>query len=247
MKLVTFGLSDKGKAYADNQDAFLVDDLNGLYAVADGIGGLPNGALASSQAIKVLRDEYLSAQHDYLSQTEQSELTESIRKLFNKINQAVYTIGFNTHPASGIGTTLTLVKIFDNHLAIGHIGDSAVLRIRDKKCIQWTTNHTMEQALRDGLSHGPALQNIPESYTYALTRCIGQEKQVLIQTLFKRIRKKDRVLICSDGITQTFSPEELHHQTVLSPDPETCVRNLINMANQRGGLDNITVIALFFE
>ena len=247
MKFATFGLSDKGKIYTENQDYFLIDDHHGIYAVADGIGGLPHGAVASQRAIQTFHAELLHTEKDYFAVAAGTPPMPALHQLFGKVNQAVYDIGFRMQPVSGIGTTLTVVKVLEGQCAIGHIGDSAVFLIRDKHCVQWTTDHTMAQELRAGISHGTELRNIPESYTHALTRCIGQEKKILIEAQLQPVQRHDWMLLCSDGITRALEPEELSRQADLAATPQAYVRSLISEANRRGGRDNATAIALFFE
>ncbi len=214
---------------------FLVDDSHCIYAVADGLGGLPGGKTASNLAIQYL-DEAVSSKEfpDKMSYLD----------LFDHINGKVYKQGQKINKEIGIGTTLTVLQFNSKDVIIGHVGDSAILLFRRNSWLQLTTDHTMEEEMRARLKPGEDAY-IPEYFSHTLTRCIGQQGALSTDVYKFTPRAGDRFLICSDGITKTMSDEEIHEEAMASSTPKEMVMNLINTANERGGPDNSTGVAIF--
>lgn len=237
MNISSFGHSDIGKVREQNEDMYLVDDSHCVYAVADGLGGLPEGKTASNLAIQYLdeavKNNHFSDNMDYPG-------------LFKTINKKVYEKGLKINKDIGIGTTLTVLRFNSKDVVIGHVGDSAVLLFRRNSWIQLTTDHTMEEEMRARLTPGEDVY-IPEYFSHTLTRCVGQLGDLKTDVYKFSPRPGDRFLICSDGITKTMTEEEIHEEAMHSPNPEDLIMKLIEMANERGGPDNATGIALFVE
>ncbi|MDX2109260.1 MAG: PP2C family serine/threonine-protein phosphatase [Verrucomicrobiota bacterium] len=233
MKYKTFGLTHPGKMRTRNEDAYLLDDIRRIYAVADGLGGLPEGDLASSMAIQQL-NELLSAstsrEPDYL-------------KVFNEISRAVWREGVRLQAEIGIGTTLTLLVLRERSCTVCHVGDCAVFLFRKDKWEQLTTDHTMAEELR--AQHPGEQVIVPEHFSHTLTRCIGQPGELQVEIRKHTLKAGDRLLICSDGITKTISEEELYYISKVSSSPQELIEKCINLANDRGGPDNSTGIAIF--
>ena len=234
MHLLTYGQTDRGRQRSRNEDMFLVDDILRVYAVADGLGGLPRGALASNLAI--------SALEEFLRKAGPGDL--DYPAMFSVINRRVYDEGRQVSEEMGIGTTLTVVKVLEGELSIGHVGDCTLYLFRGDSWSQLTTDHTMEQELRSRLAPGENVY-IPEYFTHTLTRCIGQGESVDPDLYRQPVLKGDRFLLCSDGVTKVVTPAELHSQIRSADHPEIFVEELIRIGNDRGGPDNITAIAIF--
>ena len=235
MNISSFGHSDKGKVRSCNEDMFLVDDSHCIYAVADGLGGLPGGKTASNLAIQYL-EEAVSLQ-DFPDNMNYGEL-------FDHINGKVHKEGLKIDREIGIGTTLTVLQFNSKDVIIGHVGDSAILLFRRNSWIQLTTDHTMEEEMRARLKPGEDAY-IPEYFSHTLTRCIGQQGGLSTDVYKFTPRPGDRFLICSDGITKTMSEEEIHQESMATQTPKEMVMKLIEIANERGGPDNATCIAIF--
>ena len=236
LKVSSFGLSDRGKMREKNEDMLYVDDSKRVYAVADGLGGLPRGALASKLAIKLLEK----------SIEKESNGTLNFEHLFNSINETVYLEGQKVSEEVGIGTTLTVIHLKNNSMDIGHIGDCTAFICRDNKWHKLTTDHTMEEEIRSRLAPDDDTE-IPEYFSHTLTRCIGQQGEIETDVYNKDLKAGDRILICSDGISKTLTDEELHDETLIADTPESLIRGLIDIANDRGGPDNSTGIAIFIS
>ena len=248
MIITAFGLSDIGKLHEENQDALLIDPKHHVYAVADGVGSLPDAAESSQLAIETLQ-LYINGSATIGRQEGHALPADSFdfQPLFQHINQVVHQRGIDNHSLMGMGTTLTAVQIIGTHLLIGHVGDSSVLLFHEHTWEMCTKSHTMDQAIYDNLPHGKLIQNIPDAFVDTLTRCIGQETYVQADTIIKQPSLGDRVLICTDGITKMIEERELFQLLLQAKDPQSYVETLIATANEYGGHDNATAIALFFD
>ena len=232
-----YAQTDRGLQRERNEDAFLALPKQGFFAVADGLGGLPEGALASMVAVEQLQTCLAAPGRNGKIDFEQ---------LFNVINARVYEEGRKISADVGIGTTLTAVKISRGHLEVGHVGDSGVLLFRPGQEVrQLTTDHTMAEEMRARLRPGDNMY-IPDYYTHTLTRCIGQAGEIDVDHFAIPVLTGDRIFLYTDGVTKVLQLDELNQQIWLDDSPEKFVERIIHLGNQRGGPDNITGIAIFF-
>lgn len=238
MKLNSFGITDRGLVREKNEDALFLDRERQIFAVADGLGGLPRGAEASELAIHLL-SETINAHPANNGPIDFSAI-------YRKINQRVYAEGRTGSAEIGMGTTLTAAKVLDNFLHIAHVGDSAIIRFRDDSYDQLTTDHTMEQEIRERLGPGEDAF-IPDYFAHTLTRCIGQAEDLSADILQIEIEPGDRFLLCSDGVTKVLRLPEIARLVREYDDPQRFVHDIVTLGNNRGGPDNITAIALFFD
>jgi len=237
MKFRSFALTDIGLARPENEDSFLCNDPYQVYAVADGIGGLPSGGQASQMAVAVL--EQIMARHPVGGAIDYQRTLE-------EINEKVFLLGRVLSPQFGIGSTLTFAHLIGVKLHITHVGDSCALRLRSKVLEQLTTDHTIESELRERGARGESMSLLLENRN-ALTRCIGQPPPLLGNCTKHTVLPHDRYLLCSDGITRFVAMAEIEEIVERAANPESAVRTLIDWANERGGLDNSTVVGLFFD
>ena len=237
MQLRSFAFSHIGRVRPENEDSFLCDDGRQLYAVADGIGGLPAGAQASQKAIAVLTQ---------LITPDPPPKNLNYAEILQEINQQVFDLGRVLSPQSGLGSTLTWAHLVGVKLHINHVGDSAALRLRRKLLEQLTQDHTVEGENRARLARGesgPFLTGHP----HALTRCVGQPPPLRSECLVHTILPHDRYLFATDGITHFISTAEIADLLQTATTPEEVVTKLIERANQRGGHDNATAVVLFID
>lgn len=237
LRFQAYGSTDRGLVREKNEDHLLVDEALRIFAVADGLGGLPEGALASAIAVK-------SLQH-YAQQCPAQTLVP-FKDCFNYIQQEVEAQNSELLSDIGMATTLTAAQLLDGHLHIAHIGDTGVFLFRDKTWRQLTEDHTMAQEFLDQMPQKD-LSRVPEYFYHTLTRCIGQSGDINVDLLEIPVRAGDRFLIYSDGVTKTWEMKELQSCVENAADPKTLVHHIITTANERGGPDNTTVIALFAE
>jgi len=237
MNLRSSALTDIGRVRPENEDSFLCDDTHLIYAVADGIGGLPSGGQASQMAVDVLGKTFAKYQPG---------LPVDYQSVIEHINDKVFLLGRVLSPQFGIGSTLTFAHLTGVKLNIGHVGDSAALRIRAKQIEQLTTDHTIENEMREREARGESLSLLMENRN-ALTRCIGQPPPILGHCSKHTVLPRDRYLLCSDGITRYIAIEEIEEILVQASEPGEAAQTLINRANERGGMDNSTAVVLFFD
>lgn len=226
-----FGRTDKGPVRETNEDFLLIDKDQNLFAIADGLGGLPMGDLASETAITSLAAISYDSKFNF-------------QVVFNKINETVNALGETINTDFGIATTLTAIKLQDNILFGGHVGDTGVFLFKKSSYIKLTKDDTMaEQMMEEG---GEDIY-IPSYYYHILTQCIGKGNEPNIQTFEHVLERGDRILLYSDGITLTISPEELHYMAFKAETPEIFVNAIIEEANVREVSDNVTAIAIFVQ
>jgi protein phosphatase len=237
MKLSSFAHSDIGRVRTENEDSYVCNDTLGLYAVADGIGGLPAGAQASQMAIATLQK--IVGEHEVGTKL-------NYERILAEINERVFALGRTISPQFGIGSTLTFAHVSGVKLHFGHVGDSNAFRLRSKMLQQLTTDHTIETELKARAARGEPLGLLMENRN-ALTRCIGQPPPVEPDVFTHTVLPHDRYLLCSDGISRFVPPEEITRMMQEARTPQEAVTALVDRANERGGLDNSTGIAIFFD
>lgn len=235
MTLRASALSDIGRLRSQNEDSFLCDETLGLYGVADGIGGLPGGAQASRRALETLHEWFAVRRKD-----PQPDYATAI----TAANTSVFELGREISPRHGIGTTLTLGHLAGDQLTILHVGDSWAFRLRDGQLTALTREHNLENELRARAARGEDLPALTENGA-ALTRCIGQPPPLVGDILRHRVAPGDRYLFCTDGITRCIDGEELAEHLAAAPAPQDAARALVDLANDRGGVDNSTAVIVF--
>jgi protein phosphatase len=237
VNLRSSALTDIGRVRTENEDSNLCDDQIRLYAVADGIGGLPAGADASRTAISSLIDWFgrqrAPGPYDYTA-----GLAE--------INEKVFLLGRVLSPRLGIGTTLTIAHFDTDHIAVVHVGDTSMYRLRDGQLEALTSEHNVENEMRQRAARGEPAMMFTEN-RQALTRCVGQPPPLVGDIHAHTLHRGDRYLICSDGVTRYVSPNEIERLLEQAPAPEDICRTLVELANDRGGVDNSTAVAVFVE
>jgi protein phosphatase len=235
MQLSSYGITNQGKVRHANEDALFIDDAHQVYAVADGLGGLPGGAEASQRIVELLEQTMKRVD----SNEERVDLTE----LIIGINEIVAKEGVDAHPFTGSGSTLTIAQIVSDQLLIGHIGDSAAYLLRGEALDKLTIDHTMAQELidRQGESVCAAM---PPDYSHTLTRCLGQGETLRVDNTRITIKLGDRLLLCTDGLNKVISSEAIKEALACKQSPEVICRQLTQIANDNGGPGNITVIVI---
>jgi serine/threonine protein phosphatase PrpC len=222
--------SDVGRGRPENEDNLLVDREHGLYAVADGMGGHRAGEVASATAIETLKEAFLGGQR----------LDEAVVAA----NAAVFAKGADDPALQGMGTTITAIALEGDSTALfGHVGDSRAYLMRDGTVTQVTADHSLvEQLVREGRLTPEEAQHHPQRAI--ITRALGVDAQVEVDTYRVEAKAGDRFLICSDGLTNMLSDDTIAQTLRRHADPQQAADTLVDMANQAGGDDNITVVIL---
>ena len=237
MHLRTAALSDIGKVRRQNEDRYLCDEAAGLFAVADGVGGLPGGADASQMAINTVRELYRAA-----PEGEAIDLVQIVREA----NARVLALGQKLSPELGIATTLTLGMITDVQLYLAHVGDSRCYVWHDGQLDLLTMDHSLEnEANLRGAQR--LLAYFTESSRASLTRCLGQAEPPEVDFIVRPVATGERVLICSDGLSRVIKELELKEILGRADNPADTMKEIIENANRRGGPDNITGVLVAID
>ncbi len=245
------GITDVGKKRKGNEDAFFLDDRAKLYIVADGMGGHRAGEVASNLVVENIKSHM--CQMDCLDMEKNAEKnTTGYNKSFsvaaNRLLAAICMSNKNVYEASqsnksyrGMGSTVSAVYFSGNTLIAANVGDSPIYLVHAGNIETLSVPHTVlaEQAAISP-DHTTQLGN---EFKHMLTRAVGIEKRVKADICEVQCFKGDMLVISSDGLSDKVSPEEILG-AVLSRPPVKACRSLVDMANQRGGDDNITVIVL---
>ncbi len=236
LRFVIGAKSDIGKVRERNEDSFCIDKSLGILAVADGVGGHASGEIASKMALDVMRDFIRDKTHG--SSHPSHPASEIIREAIEAANQEVLRSASENPKLKGMATTLTAAYIKNNRLIIGHVGDSRIYLIRGGQLEQLSEDHTVatEKGLRS-ISPKEA-----EMMRHVLTRAIGIQSKVEVDTYEMNITKGDTLLLCTDGLYSMVSERDIDSIVRSYRDPEKACSALVQEANRRGGHDNITVI-----
>lgn len=244
-----YGRTDVGRERTGNEDAHLVDDALGVYAVADGMGGHAAGEIASAAAVAAVA-EHLTAARSTLESAgrgldDDSGITELVEGAIQAASAAVFALASSNAQQAGMGCTLTLLVITGDRAFMGHVGDSRLYVARGGELHQLSVDHTIPQELvRAGRLPPERAKSHP--YAHVLSRCIGLQAGVEVDTLAFRVSPSDRFLLCSDGFADYVEdPAWLLNE--MEGDFATLPARLCAHANESGGKDNITVVTVSVE
>ena len=238
MQISSHGITHQGKVRKANEDALLIDDKHQVFAVADGLGGLPGGAEASQRIVELLKRTY--------EHVDANEERADLGELILEINRILTREGNEAHPYTGSGSTLTITQLIDDQLLIGHVGDSAAYHLRGDDFNKLTIDHTMEQEFIERVGESGRTMMPPE-YPHTLTRCVGQSEALRVDQSRCTIAPGDRLLLCTDGLNKVVEKQQIHATLKSGTSPQSICQGLVDHANAEGGPDNITVIVVFIQ
>jgi protein phosphatase len=229
----TASLTDTGRKRRHNEDAYVVEPP--LFAVADGMGGAQAGEHASSLAAAALKDVPEPGGGG----------EERVDELIQQANRRVYERQSQDAAASGMGTTMTVALVEDGRVAIGHVGDSRAYLIRGRSLEQLTEDHSLvAELVRSGKLSPEEAEGHPQRSV--ITRALGTDPDVDVDTFSVETRPGDLFLICSDGLTSMVDNDTILTEVARNRDDlKSAAKALVRAANNGGGEDNITVV--FFE
>jgi serine/threonine protein phosphatase PrpC len=228
VKATAAARSDVGQVREGNEDAYLVEEP--LFGVADGMGGHVAGDVASQTAVSVI--------------TEKASGTASpdvLPELLKEANTAIWEKAQSDPSLHGMGTTCTLLLLDNEQAFFAHVGDSRAYLLRDDELSQVTEDHTLVQRMvKEGRLNREDANAHPQRSI--ITRALGVDPQVQVDTFEIRVRDGDRLLLCSDGLTSMVSDSRIQEILTGESDPQRAGDRLIALANEAGGEDNITVV-----
>jgi serine/threonine protein phosphatase PrpC len=252
IRLTAFGRTDVGKVRTNNEDAFVVSELTAapsihamassvvievgnrgvLLAVSDGMGGEHAGEVASALALHALRQG--------MSTVTATSAEEALRACVERANHEVWTAA-SVPGRAGMGATLTAVLVVGTNAYIAEIGDSRAYLLRADRLLQLTRDQSLVQKLVDNGALTRAQADTCE-YKNVILQAMGVKPDVVVALNRLPLRRGDRFLLCSDGLSGKVSEDEIEAVMVASEALESACTKLIDMALQRGGEDNVTVL-----
>lgn len=238
MKIASYGKTDVGKVRELNEDNYLISEEHGLLLVADGMGGHAAGEVASALAVQVI-SSYLDENSDEQGEKLPQEfMTEAIERA----NQMIHAEAADTEEKKGMGTTIVAALIQDNHAYVAHVGDSRAYLLRQGQLEGLTSDHSwvnfqvqIGNITEEQAKYHP-LKNI-------ITKALGIQDSVDVEMSKIRLLNGDRLLLCSDGLTGMVPDDDiLRVLTEHEDDLDKAVQELIELALENGGEDNVTAV-----
>ncbi|HDL00751.1 MAG TPA: Stp1/IreP family PP2C-type Ser/Thr phosphatase [candidate division Zixibacteria bacterium] len=248
LELKVIGKTDKGLVRKGNEDYLHIDKENQIFAVCDGMGGHKAGEVASMMASEMLDITY--KQYNTALQNDQNlnfgkalpVSGDILLKSIRLANRAIYNKASDNPDLHGMGTTIVALAFENNLLSIAHVGDSRAYRIENKKLFPLTSDHSWIAEIQK-------TQNISEEEASSvvgknvITRALGVRDNVEVDYRLIKVKRGDKFLLCSDGLCGYADDDEIFASIeTAGNNNEKIVDNLIQMANDRGGADNITII-----
>lgn len=237
-----YAKSDVGKVRELNEDSFYISDSLDeiqLYILADGMGGYNGGEVASKLAIQSAKN-YIESNFKQIEKDKDS-IIQLVGSSVEYANMIVYEKSKENDELNGMGTTLDVCLIYNNRVFIGHVGDSRVYRIRKEFMRKLTQDHSYVQKLvKDGTITKEEAVHHPQKNM--LMKALGCNAFVEPDVMVKGFLKDDILIMNSDGLTNLVSQEEIFREA--KKDIEQAPKELVNLANEKGGYDNITVIII---
>ncbi|MGD0402359.1 MAG: Stp1/IreP family PP2C-type Ser/Thr phosphatase [Candidatus Acidiferrales bacterium] len=248
---IEFGaLSDVGRARGNNEDSFAIAAELNLFVLSDGMGGLAAGEAASRLTAETIVNNCRAAASDP-SLPLIGEHLPGLSKASNRLASAIRTANRDVYAAAqkdkkkrGMGATVVAVWIVDSQLAsVAHVGDSRIYRLRGDEFKQITEDHSFvaDQVRKGLMTQHEATQSNMQS---VLLRALGVEPEVQVDITEKDVMEGDTFLLCSDGLTRELSNAQISATLSEIDNPQHAAEQLIDLANQAGGGDNITAVVV---
>lgn len=226
--------TDKGIRRKRNEDSLLASEDQGIFVVADGMGGYRGGEIASQLAVNTIERAFSTKSFDGPEHDSIPRRASELARAIQMANEAIFEKASGDNQLEGMGTTICAARFSANkqRLYIGHVGDSRVYRMRDNKLRQMTSDHTMKElgVSGEGAAH--------------LSRAVGVWPVVPIDIVLGKPQAGDVYLLCSDGLSKMVPDEDIEDILRSSANPNAAVEALIKAANEHGGKDNVTVIVV---
>ena len=236
-----FSATDTGRARSNNEDSVAVDEHTSLLVLADGMGGYNAGEVASGMVTSFLKAELGRWLGEAADGASDLDVRRAMDICVDNANRAIFNAANSNPQYAGMGTTLVVGVFRDSHLLIGHVGDSRAYRLRAAKLVQITRDHSLLQEQIDA-----GLISIEQAAFSAnknlVTRAVGVEDTVLMETHLHEVLPGDTYLLCSDGLSDMLDDQKISELLSANPSLPAAAASLIGAANNAGGKDNISVV-----
>ena len=245
--LQSASLTDPGRVRDHNEDCIESRPEIGLYVLADGMGGYNAGEVASGMATSLIADGLQEAWNPRevtrMGRDDAKALSEKlVREQIARANNAIFTTSQNNPECAGMGTTLVVSLFFDNFLTVAHIGDSRLYRLRGEAMEQVTRDHSLLQEQLDSGLITPEEAKLSQNKNL-VTRALGIDPSVDPEVHVHETRPDDIYLLCSDGLSDMVEDDDIHlTMSTFSASLETVAKQLIQLSNDNGGRDNVSII-----
>lgn len=245
MRITSCGITDVGVKRTNNEDNYLINDEIGLFVVCDGMGGHAGGEFASAIAVNTVEEVLQGAA--VIPEIEAAREEGDVEFARERLRYAVRLAGkriFEKAAAEpeyhGMGTTCLVLMIERNNAYLAHVGDSRAYVVRDGRIEQLTEDHSLvNERIRAGLLTPDQARN--HKLKNVITRSLGYLEDVEVDIQVRAVRRGDKFLLCSDGLSNLVEPADIGECTRAMSPQEAC-RHLVQLACERGGDDNITTV-----
>jgi PPM family protein phosphatase len=241
--------SDVGRVRQNNEDSYRIEAALDLYVLCDGMGGEAHGEVASAMAVETVVTHCLEAQNNISAplfgepRTDVSETTNRLAGAVTLANRKIFETASANPENAGMGTTIVAAWLKDGRLSLAHVGDSRAYLLRAGALEQLTDDHSLvAENVRRGIMTPQEAEN--SSLQSVLMRALGSGPEVQVDASEYMLLEGDILVICSDGLTRMVTDPEIA-STITTVEPaQAAAKRLVDLANDYGGADNVTVIVL---
>lgn len=235
MKVRSCAISDVGKKRQKNEDSYLINDGLRLFVVADGMGGHAGGEYASRIAITTIEEYFSNSEKDQRSKPD-ALLEDAVKDAGSRIIAKAE----EDRALRGMGTTVIAMHIHEKKAIFGHVGDSRAYLFRDGVLEQLTEDHSLvNEQVKSGLISEEEAKT--HQFKNIITRSLGVTPEVEVDIVSKKLKTGDLYLLCSDGLSNLVDLPEMEKE-LRDQESVLAAKTMVDLANKRGGDDNITVI-----
>jgi len=249
MKIRYAAKTDVGMKRTHNEDYFSLIEDEQLFLVADGMGGHASGEVASKMAADVIQEFFVRSKDE--DATWPYKLDRHLSYVENRLvvgikmaNQRIFQSAAQDAKYKGMGTTIVSGQIVGDKFYIAHVGDSRCYRIRGGTIQQMTRDHSLLEDYKDAKPNMSEEEQRKFPHKNVITRALGMRETVQVDVLAHDIQDKDVFLLCSDGLSGMIEDAKIMELVKGASDLELAVSSLVEAANEAGGTDNVTVLAL---
>jgi PPM family protein phosphatase len=236
-----FHATDTGRSRSNNEDSVAVDESTLLVVLADGMGGYNAGEVASSMATSFIKTELGRWLTEAADTATDNDVRRAMDICVDNANRAIFNAANADPQYSGMGTTLVVGVFRESRLLLGHVGDSRGYCLRGNRLMQITHDHSLLQEQIDAGIITPEQASL-SSNKNLVTRAVGVEDTVLLETHLHDVLPGDTYLLCSDGLSDMIDDEKITQLLLGAENPADAANALIGAANDAGGKDNISVV-----
>lgn len=249
MQIVSGGVTSVGRVRSNNEDSFKVVESLNLFVLSDGMGGEAHGEIASALAVETIVKHCLETEADPAMTvfgdmpTKWSEKTKRLSSAVHLANKSIYESAQKHPEQHGMGATLTAAWIAGETVSIAHVGDSRAYLLRGGSLQQLTSDHSLvaEQVRRGILTPAEAEKSEMQS---VLLRALGAHEEIEVDAEEHMLLGRDVLVLCSDGLTRMVTEPEIAGTLQAELDPTKAAQRLVDLANEQGGADNVTVVVV---